>query len=69
MTFIDVKNDVNSICPNDLTMLTQTLQVWCTQHHVKRSEAIPQAKVLLETYRKGKRSQIELINALVKSQH
>jgi len=69
MAFRDVQSDATSIPPNDLTMLSQTLQVWCRQHSIPKSEADHQAKILLESYHNGKRSQIELIDALVKSQH
>lgn len=65
MAAFDMNSEVRSIPPRDLTMLTQTLQVWCNQNNISRDKAMPQAKVLLETYKSGKRSQIELLDALV----
>lgn len=67
MAPFDTGNDVQAISPADLTMLQQTLQVWCNQHDIPRSEAIPQARILMDSYQKGRRTQIELIDALVAS--
>jgi hypothetical protein len=53
----------------DMQMIAQTLEVWCGQHKIPRSQAISEAKLLLDTYRSGKCSQIELIDALVQSKH
>jgi hypothetical protein len=53
----------------DMQMIAQTLEVWCAQHGIPRNEAVPEAKMLLDTYRNGKRSQIDLIDALVHFKH
>ncbi|WP_276118300.1 hypothetical protein [Pararhizobium qamdonense] len=69
MTPYEDGSDMQMIPSNDLEMMAQTLTVWCNQHDIDRSNAYPQAKILMDTYRKGKRSQIELLDALVQSQH
>ncbi|WP_426122826.1 hypothetical protein [Pararhizobium sp. PWRC1-1] len=54
-----------AIPPKDLTMLQTVLDAWCTQHRILRRDATAEAKILISEYKRGKRSQIELIDALI----
>jgi hypothetical protein len=54
-----------AIPPNDLTMLQTVLDAWCTQQRISRREATAEAKILISEYKRGNRSQIKLIDALI----
>ncbi|KQY14417.1 hypothetical protein ASD31_09110 [Rhizobium sp. Root482] len=69
MSLFDTNSNVQAIPPGDLSMLTETLNVWCSLHRVPRSQATKEAKILIETYQKGKRSQADLVDALLKTAH
>lgn len=49
----------------DMTMINQTLDAWCAHQKVPRRDAEPQAKMLVELYYRGNRSQIAFVDALV----
>lgn len=53
-----------AISPGELDMLIQTLDVWCADRKIQRKHAQDGAVVLLDTYRNGKRSQVDLLDAL-----
>ena len=54
-----------AIPPKDLTMLQTVLDAWCTQQRISRRDATAEAKILISEYKRGNRSQIELIDALI----
>jgi hypothetical protein len=54
-----------AIPPKDLNLLQGVLDAWCTQHRIPRKEATAEAKILLSEYKRGTRSQIKLIDALI----
>jgi hypothetical protein len=56
-----------AIPPKDLTILQTVLDAWCTQHRILRREATAEAKILISEYKRGNRSQIKLIDALINS--
>jgi hypothetical protein len=56
-----------SIPPNDLNMLQSVLDAWCTQQCILRKDATAEAKILINEYKHGTRSQIALIDALINS--
>jgi len=60
------KSDI-AIPPNDLNMLQTVLDAWCTQQRILRKDATAEAKILINEYKRGTRSQIALIDALINS--
>ena len=54
-----------AIPPKDLDMLQTVLDAWCTQHRILRKDATAEAKILINEYKRGTRSQIKLIDALL----
>ncbi|MDP9630344.1 UNVERIFIED_ORG: hypothetical protein J2W85_002418 [Ensifer adhaerens] len=60
------KSDI-AIPPNDLNMLQSVLDAWCTQQRILRKDATAEAKILINEYKRGIRSQIALIDALINS--
>lgn len=56
-----------AIPPKDLTMLQTVLDAWCAQHRILRRDATEEAKILIGEYKRGNRSQIKLIDALINS--
>ncbi|MCV9966827.1 hypothetical protein OIU34_33790 [Pararhizobium sp. BT-229] len=60
------KSDV-AIPPKDLNLLQTVLDAWCTQQHIARKDATAEAKILINEYKRGTRSQIALIDALINS--
>ena len=56
-----------AIPPMDLNMLQSVLDAWCTQQHILRKDATEEAKILINEYKRGIRSQIKLIDALINS--
>jgi hypothetical protein len=56
-----------AIPPMDLNMLQSVLDAWCTQQHILRKDATAEAKILINEYKRGIRSQIKLIDALINS--
>jgi hypothetical protein len=58
------KSDI-AIPPKDLDLLQTVLDAWCTQHRIPRKEATAEAKILINEYKRGTRSQIKLIDALL----
>lgn len=56
-----------AIPPKDLDLLQTVLDAWCTQHRIPRKDATVQATILINEYKRGTRSQIKLIDALVNS--
>ncbi len=54
-----------AIPPKDLTMLQTVLDAWCRQQRILRRDATAEAKILISEYKRGNRSQIELIDALI----
>lgn len=69
MSLFDANSNAQAISPGDLSMPTETLNVWCVQRKIQRRDATLQAKILLDSYRKGRRSQVNLIDDLMKSEH
>jgi hypothetical protein len=69
MAVLETKSVTDPISPSDLRMLSRILEVWCNQHHIPKSNATHEAKLLLRSFYSGKRSQIELIDALVNTRH
>ncbi|WP_322886511.1 hypothetical protein U8C31_18255 [Sinorhizobium medicae] len=57
----------SDIPPNDLNMLQTVLDAWCTQQRISRKDATAEAKILIDEYQRGTRSQIALIDALINS--
>lgn len=53
------------IPPKDLDLLQAVLDAWCRQHHILRKDATAEAKILIREYKRGTRSQIALIDALL----
>jgi hypothetical protein len=62
-----MQNSDIAIPPKDLNMLQSVLDAWCTQHRIPRKEATAEAKILINEYKRGTRSQIKLIDALINS--
>ncbi len=60
------KSDI-AIPPKDLNMLQSVLDAWCTQQRILRKDATAEAKILINEYKRGNRSQIALIDALINS--
>ncbi len=60
------KSDV-AIPPKDLDLLQTVLDAWCTHHRILRKDATAEAKILIDEYKRGNRSQIKLIDALINS--
>ncbi|WP_455271699.1 hypothetical protein [Rhizobium herbae] len=60
------KSDI-AIPPMDLNMLQSVLDAWCTQQRILRKDATAEAKILINEYKRGNRSQIKLIDALIDS--
>jgi hypothetical protein len=58
------KSDI-AIPPKDFDLLQTVLDAWCTQHRIPRKEAIAEAKILINEYKRGTRSQLKLIDALI----
>jgi hypothetical protein len=56
-----------AIPPKDLNMLQTVLDAWCSQHRIPRKEATAEARILINEYKRGNRSQIKLIDALMNS--
>lgn len=56
-----------AIPPKDLDMLQTVLDAWCTQQRISRKEATAEARLLINEYKRGNRSQIRLIDALINS--
>ncbi|PKA43752.1 hypothetical protein [Rhizobium sullae] len=56
-----------AIPPNDLNLLQSVLDAWCTQQRILRKDATAEAKILINEYKRGIRSQIALIDALINS--
>ncbi|TCU11208.1 hypothetical protein [Rhizobium sullae] len=56
-----------AIPPNDLSMLQSVLDAWCTQQRILRKDATAEATILINEYKRGIRSQIALIDALINS--
>ncbi|WP_426124375.1 hypothetical protein [Pararhizobium sp. PWRC1-1] len=56
-----------AIPPKDLDLLQTVLDAWCTQHRILRKDATAEAKILINEYKRGNRSQIKLIDALINS--
>ncbi|WP_436038976.1 hypothetical protein [Rhizobium sp. LjRoot98] len=56
-----------AIPPKDLNMLQTVLDAWCTQHRILRKDATAEAKILINEYKRGNRSQLKLIDALINS--
>jgi hypothetical protein len=56
-----------AIPPKDLTMLQTVLDAWCFQNRILRRDAIAEAKIWISEYKRGNRSQIKLIDALINS--
>ncbi|MBP1860772.1 hypothetical protein J2Z75_004293 [Rhizobium herbae] len=56
-----------AIPPKDLNMLQTVLDAWCSQHRILRKDATAEAKILINEYKRGNRSQIALIDALINS--
>ncbi|MBW9062300.1 hypothetical protein JNB71_03115 [Rhizobium herbae] len=54
-----------AIPPKGLDLLQTVLDAWCTQHRIPRKEATAEAKILINEYKRGTRSQIKLIDALL----
>ncbi|CAN7690490.1 hypothetical protein LJR098_002336 [Rhizobium sp. LjRoot98] len=52
------------IPPKDLNML-HVLDVWYAQHRISRKKATAEVKILINEYKRGNRSQIMLIDALM----
>ncbi|MDO9415852.1 hypothetical protein [Pararhizobium sp.] len=57
----------SSIPPRDLALLQSVLNAWCFAHRIDRRLADRQAKILIEEYARGSRSQLDLIDALEKA--
>lgn len=66
MSISDNAMNHEALSPGELHMLFQTLDVWCSDRKIDRKAAEPHATLLLATYRSGKRSQIDLLQALDK---
>ncbi|MCV9966868.1 hypothetical protein OIU34_34040 [Pararhizobium sp. BT-229] len=60
-----MQNSDIAIPPKDLNLLQTVLDAWCTQHRILRKDATAEAKILINEYKRGNRSQIALIDALV----
>jgi hypothetical protein len=60
------KSDI-AIPPKDLDLLQTVLDAWCTQQRISRKEATAEAKILINEYKRGTRSQIAFIDALINS--
>lgn len=58
----------DNIPPNDISLLQSVLDAWCHDQKINRKDATEEAKLLISEYRRGVRSQIGLIDALVKHQ-
>lgn len=58
------KSDI-AIQLKDLNMLQSVLDAWCTQQRISRKDATAEAKILINEYKRGTRSQIALIDALI----
>ncbi|MBD9640539.1 hypothetical protein IB277_30040 [Ensifer sp. ENS07] len=58
----------SSIAPNDVGLLRSVLDAWCRHQNISRKEATAEARILINEYQRGVRSQIELIDALSKQQ-
>lgn len=58
----------DNIPPNDISLLQSVLDAWCHDQKICRKDATEEAKLLISEYRRGVRSQIGLIDALVKHQ-
>jgi hypothetical protein len=56
-----------AIPPMDLNMLQSVLDAWCSQQHILRKDAIAEATILINEYKRGNRSQIKLIDARINS--
>jgi hypothetical protein len=56
-----------AIPPKDLSMLQTVLDAWCFQNRILRRDATGEAKILISEYKRGNRSQIKLIDALINS--
>jgi hypothetical protein len=54
-----------AIPPKDLDLLQTVLDAWCTQHRMLRKDATAEARILINEYKRGNRSQIKLIDALI----
>ncbi len=54
-----------TIPPKDIALLQAVLDAWCSQKKMPRSEAVTEAKILISEYKRGVRSQIGLVDALV----
>ncbi|CAN7565113.1 hypothetical protein LJR235_004554 [Pararhizobium sp. LjRoot235] len=56
---------ITAIPPQDITLLQTVLDAWCSQNNMPRSKADNEAKILIAEYKRGVRSQIGLVDALV----
>ncbi len=54
-----------AIPPKDLNLLQTVLDAWCSQHRILRKDATAEARILINEYKLGNRSQIKLIDALM----
>lgn len=54
-----------TIPPKDIALLQTVLDAWCSQNKMLRSKAENEAKILISEYKRGVRSQIGLVDALV----
>ena len=54
-----------AIPPKDLNLLQTVLDAWCSQHWILRKDATAEARILINEYKLGNRSQIKLIDALI----
>ncbi|ANP86010.1 hypothetical protein BA011_09900 [Rhizobium leguminosarum] len=62
-----MQNSEVAIPPKDLNMLQSVLDAWCTQQRIPRKDATAEAKILINEYKRGNRSQLKLIDALINS--
>ena len=62
-----MQNSDIAIPPKDLNMLQSVLDAWCTQQRISRKDATAEAKILINEYKRGNRSQLKLIDALINS--
>jgi hypothetical protein len=61
-----MQNSDVAIPPKDLKMLQSVLDA-CTQQRIPRKDATAEAKILINDYKRGNRSQLKLIDALKNS--
>lgn len=57
-----------TIPPKDIALLQTVLDAWCCQNNMPRSKAENEARILISEYKRGVRSQIRLVDALVARQ-